>query len=255
MRGRSMQRVWCGTVFQPGSSAVGMQSYRLSAYFTDLEMCTKLMQSNGRLLRIATAHAGEAPKTSILKGRSSTLRISRAEYLRGSPLGIPASLRTQSAGAKNSGALARPDRTSGQDFSESLPTERTDMKIRLVVVWMVFLGALQLSAQDWSSWTTANNRDFQYRWLGGAPSTSGECYLQLRDLKRQPSETTFVTVLIDYQSAQAESARNVITIMDPKDEDQGPRILSPCVSVRDVHVKDIVRCETSGCRVTNWPWL
>ena len=52
------------------------------------------------------------------------------------------------------------------------------MKIRLIVVWMVFLGALPLSAQDWSSWTTANNRDFQYRWLGSAPSESGSCYLQ-----------------------------------------------------------------------------
>ena len=121
------------------------------------------------------------------------------------------------------------------------------MKIRLVVVWMVFLGAFQLSAQDWSSWTTANNREFQYRWLGSTPSKSGECYLQLRDLKRQPNETTFVTVLIDYQSAQAESTRDVITITDSKDEDQGPRILRPCVSVGAVHVKDIVRCETSGC--------
>lgn len=129
------------------------------------------------------------------------------------------------------------------------------MKIRLVVVWMVFLGALQLSAQDWSSWTTASNRDFQYRWLGGAPSDGGGCYLQLRDLKRQPNETTIVTVLIDFHSSQAESTREVIAITDPKDEDQGPRILSPCVSVGDVRVKDVVRCETSGCAASGWPWL
>ena len=129
------------------------------------------------------------------------------------------------------------------------------MKVRLIVVWIVFLGAFQLSAQDWSSWTTANNRDFQYRWLGSAPSGGGECYLQLRDLKRQPSETTFVTVLIDYQSAQAESTRDVIAITDSKDTDQGPRILSPCVSVADVHVKDIVRCQTSGCTASYLPWL
>ncbi len=129
------------------------------------------------------------------------------------------------------------------------------MKIRLVVVWIVFLGAFQLIAQDWSSWTTASNRDFQYRWLASTPNKSGECYLQLRDLKRQPNETTFVTVLIDYQSAQAESTRDVIAITDSKDEDQGPSILSPCVSVGAVHVKDIVRCEASGCAANGWPWL
>jgi hypothetical protein len=129
------------------------------------------------------------------------------------------------------------------------------MNIRLIVVWMVFLGAFPLSAQDWSSWTTADNRDFQYRWLGSAPSTSGQCYLQVRDLKRQPNETTLVTVLIDYQSVQAESTREVITIVDSKDEEQGPRIVRPCESIRDVHVKDVVRCETLGCQASNWPWL
>lgn len=129
------------------------------------------------------------------------------------------------------------------------------MKIRLIVVWIVFLGAFQLIAQDWSSWTAANNRDFQYRWLGSAPNTSGECNLQLRDLKRHPNETTFVTVLIDYQSAQAESTRDVIAIIDSKDEDQGPSILRPCVSVGAVHVKYIVRCEASGCAANGWPWL
>jgi hypothetical protein len=129
------------------------------------------------------------------------------------------------------------------------------MKIRLIVVGMLFLGAFQLSAQDWSSWTATGNRDFQYRWLGSVPSESGGCYLELRDLKRQPNETTVVTVLIDYQSAQAESTREVITITDSKDEDQGPRILRPCASVGDVHVKDIIRCETSGCAGTGWPWL
>jgi len=129
------------------------------------------------------------------------------------------------------------------------------MKIRLIVVCMMFFGAVQLSAQDWSSWANADNRDFQYRWLGSAPGEGGQCYLQLRDLQRQPNQTSFVTVLIDYQSAQPESTREVITITDSKDEDQAPRILRPCVSVGDVHVKDIVRCETSGCKVSNWLWL
>ena len=115
------------------------------------------------------------------------------------------------------------------------------MKMRLILVWMVLLGIFQLSAQDWSSWITSNNRDFQYRWLGRASSKSGECYLQLRDLKRKPNETTVVSVLIDYQSEQAESTRDVITIMYPKDEDAGPTIVRPCVSVTGVHVKDIVR--------------
>ena len=129
------------------------------------------------------------------------------------------------------------------------------MKIRRILVWAVFFGAFQLSAQNWSSWTTANNRDFQYRWSGSDPSKSGDCYLQMRDLKRQSNQTTYVTVLIDYHSAQAESTRDVITIADPKDEDQGPRILSPCVSVGDVQVKDFVRCQASGCQASGWPWL
>ena len=129
------------------------------------------------------------------------------------------------------------------------------MKIRLLVVGMVFLAAFQLSAQDWSSWTTASNREFQYRWLGGAPSNGEECYVQLRDLKRQPNGTTFATVLIDYKSTQTESTRDVIAITDSKDEDQGPTILSPCASIGGVHVKDVVRCGTAGCNAYNWPWL
>jgi len=129
------------------------------------------------------------------------------------------------------------------------------MKMRAMVVWVILLGALQLSAQDWSSWTTAGNRDFQYRWLGSSPSESGACYLQLRDLKRQPKETTFVSVVIDYKAAQAESTRDVVAIGDSKDEDQGPRILIPCASIGAVQVKDIVRCGASGCAGTGFPWL
>jgi hypothetical protein len=129
------------------------------------------------------------------------------------------------------------------------------MKIRLIVVWMLLLAALQLNAQDWSSWATASNRDFQYRWVVSAPSDSGACYLQLRDLKRQPNETTFVTVLIDYHSAQPVSTREAITITGSKDEDQGPSILRPCASVGDVQVKDIVRCGASACAGERWSWL
>ncbi len=129
------------------------------------------------------------------------------------------------------------------------------MTIRLIVISMTLFGTFLLSAQDWSSWTASNNRDFQYRWLSNATDKSGECYLQLRDSKRQPSETTFATVVIDYQSQQAESTRDVITIVESKNEDQGPRILRPCASLGDVRVKDIVRCGTSGCSTTGWPWL
>ena len=77
----------------------------------------------------------------------------------------------------------------------------------------------------------------------------------MHDLKRQPNETSFVSVLINYESGQAESTRDVITIMDSNDEDQGPKIVRPCVSVGKVQVKDIVGCETSGCNDSNWLWL
>ena len=126
------------------------------------------------------------------------------------------------------------------------------MKVRLVVLGMLLFGAFQLNAQDWSSWAATNNRDFQYRWLD---SKSGECSLQLHDLKRQPNQTTFVSVLIDYQSGQTESTRDVITIMGSSDEDQGPKILRPCMSIGGVRVNDMVRCGTSDCKTSTWLWL
>jgi hypothetical protein len=129
------------------------------------------------------------------------------------------------------------------------------MKIKLIVVCMLFMATFPLSAQDWSTWSNANHRDVQYRWLAATPTESGACYLELRDLKRQPNETTLVTVLIDYQSAQAESTREVIAIANSNDAEPGPSILRPCVSIGNVHVKDMVRCETSGCAANGWPWL
>jgi hypothetical protein len=119
---------------------------------------------------------------------------------------------------------------------------------------MLFLGTFPLSAQDWSSWATTNNRDFQYRWLSG-PANSNECYLQLHDLKRQPNQSTSVSVIIDYQAGQAESTRDAYTIMGSKDEDQGPLIVRPCTSVGHVHVDDFVRCDESGCKGSSWIWL
>lgn len=128
------------------------------------------------------------------------------------------------------------------------------MNIRLMVAGMLLFGTFQLNAQDWSSWAATNNRDFQYRWLGST-SNNGECQLQLHDLKRQPNETTVVSVLVDYQSGRAQSMREVITIMGSSDENQGPLIVSPCASVGGVHVNDMVRCGTSGCKGSNWIWL
>jgi hypothetical protein len=129
------------------------------------------------------------------------------------------------------------------------------MTIRLIVISMAFFGTFQLSAQNWSSWTATNNHDFEYRWLGSAPSESGGCSLQLRDLKRKPEETTFVSVLVDYQAGQAESTRDVITVMSSHDEDQGPLIVRPCASVGGVRVNDILRCGTSDCNTSGWAWL
>jgi hypothetical protein len=39
------------------------------------------------------------------------------------------------------------------------------MKSQIVAVWLVVFVTLpgQVAAQDWSSWTTSNNHDLQYR--------------------------------------------------------------------------------------------
>jgi hypothetical protein len=117
------------------------------------------------------------------------------------------------------------------------------MKLKIIAVSLVALGTLQdpVVAQDWSSWITSNNRDVQYRWLSSIPSGSKECHLQLRDLKRKPPQTTIVGVLIDYKYEHAESTRDVVAIMDLKDEDQGPKIVYNCVSVDGLRVTGIVR--------------
>jgi hypothetical protein len=129
---------------------------------------------------------------------------------------------------------------------------RIDMKLHIIPVCLVMIWTLQGSvvAQDWSSWTTSrrywitsgtNNKDVQYRWRGGTPSGSEECQLQLRDLKRQPNQTTYVSVRIDYQYHNAESTRDVVTIMDVKGENQGETTVPHCTSVDDVQLADIVR--------------
>ena len=115
------------------------------------------------------------------------------------------------------------------------------MKLRVFVVGLFVLGCLlgSATAQDWSDWITSNNHDVQYRWVGNTPGASAECHLQLQDLKR--NRTTVVSVVIDYQAAQAESTREVVTISDPKAEDQAPAIVHACVSVTDLHVTNIAR--------------
>ena len=65
--------------------------------------------------------------------------------------------------------------------------------------------------------------------------------MQLRDLKRQPNHTTFVSVRIDYQYHDAESTRDVVTITDIKDENQGQTTVYHCTSVGAVQLTDIVR--------------
>src|SRR6516162_9960619 len=117
------------------------------------------------------------------------------------------------------------------------------MKVQIVAAWLVVLGALQgsIAAQDWSSWITSNNRDVQYRWLSSTTSGSKQCHLQLRDLKRKPPQTTIIGVLINYKYEHAESTRDVVAIMDLKDEDQGPKIVYNCVSVDGLRVTGIVR--------------
>jgi hypothetical protein len=125
------------------------------------------------------------------------------------------------------------------------------MKLRIIFVWLIVLGILQgsVAAQDWSSWTTAhsswttlyNNKDIQYRWRAVTPGGSEQCQLQLRDQKREPNHTTVVNVRIDYQYHEAESTRDVVTIMDVKGENYGETTVHDCVSVGDLHVTDIAR--------------
>ena len=126
------------------------------------------------------------------------------------------------------------------------------MRLQVIAVWLTLLGTLQGSAvaQDWSSWMTSqrywitsgtNNKDVQYRWRPGTSSESEECQLQLRDLKRQPNQTTYVSVRIDYQDHGAQSTRDVLTIMDFKGENQGETTVHHCTSVDGVQLTDIVR--------------
>jgi hypothetical protein len=127
------------------------------------------------------------------------------------------------------------------------------MKLHIIPVCLVVMSTLQGSvvAQDWSSWTTSrrywitsgtNNKDVQYRWHSGTPSGSEECQLQLRDLKRQPNQTTYVSVRIDYHYHNAASTtRDVVTIMDLKGENQGEMTIYSCTSVDYVQLADIVR--------------
>ncbi len=116
------------------------------------------------------------------------------------------------------------------------------MKLRVFVVGMIVLGCLpgSASAQNWSEWITSNNHDVQYRWLGSTSGGSGECQLQLRDLKR--NQTTVVSVVVDYKSEQDESTRETVTITGTqKAEDQGPTVVHRCASIGDLHVTNIAR--------------
>ena len=129
--------------------------------------------------------------------------------------------------------------------------KRTYMKLPIIAVWIVVLVTLQgsVSAQNWSSWTTAysnwfmlgKNKDVQYRWRAGTPNGGEECPVQLRDALRHPNQATVVSVEIDYQYHDAQSMRDVITIMDVKGENVGEATVHHCVSVGNVRLTDIVR--------------
>jgi len=125
------------------------------------------------------------------------------------------------------------------------------MKLQIAAVCIMVLGILQGSAaaQDWSSWTTAHsswttlykNKDLQYRWRASTTGAGEECELQLRDVKRQPSHTTVANIRIDYKYRDAESARDVVTIMGVQGEDYAVTSVHDCVSVDDIQVTDIAR--------------
>ena len=125
------------------------------------------------------------------------------------------------------------------------------MKLQIIAVCLVVLGVLPSSvdAQDWSSWTEAHSnwfmlgkhKDVQYRWRAGTPSGAEECQVQLRDALGQPNQTTVVSVQINYQSHDAESTRDVVTIKDIKGENVGETTVHQCVSVGEVRLTDIVR--------------
>ena len=126
------------------------------------------------------------------------------------------------------------------------------MKSCIIAIWLIVLGALpgSVAAEDWSSWTEEKSNWFllgrhkgvQYRWRANTPN-GGECLVQLRDTLRQPNQTTVVSVQIDYQSHDAQSTRDVITIMDLKGENVGETTVYQCVSVGDVRLTDIVRAQ------------
>ena len=126
------------------------------------------------------------------------------------------------------------------------------MKLQISGVLVAVLWTLQgsVAAQDWSSWNTVrsswfmlgnNAKDVQYRWRASAPGGGEECRVQLRDNKSQPNQTTVVSVLIDYQYHEAQSTRDVVTIMDMQGEHYGETTVHQCVSVGDLRVTDIAR--------------
>ena len=119
---------------------------------------------------------------------------------------------------------------------------RTAMKSQVIVVGLFVFGLLQGSAtaQNWSDWITSNNHDVQYRWSASGSGVNGDCHLQLRD--QQGKGTTVVSVVIDYQSEQAESTREVVTIWDSqKSADQFPTAVHHCSSISNLHVTYIAR--------------
>jgi hypothetical protein len=116
------------------------------------------------------------------------------------------------------------------------------MNLQIIALWLMIVGTFQApgDAQGWSSWTTSNSHDLEYRWLGSAPGGSATCQLQVRDRKQKAD--TIVSLSIDYKFDDvAQSTRDVITISEFKGERLGERTVYHCVSVNNLHVNDAVR--------------
>ena len=111
-------------------------------------------------------------------------------------------------------------------------------QVSAVFVFVLLQGTA--TAQNWSDWITSNNHDVQYRWSASGSGGNGDCHLQLRD--QQGKSQTVVSVVIDYQSEQAESTRDVVTICDSqKADDQFPTAVHHCSSISNLHVTYIAR--------------
>ena len=115
------------------------------------------------------------------------------------------------------------------------------MKSQVIAVGLFVFVLLQGSAiaQNWSDWITSDH-NVHYRWSASGSGGNGDCHLQLRD--QQGKSQTVVSVIIDYQSEQVESTRELVTIWDSKKaDDQFPTAVHHCSSISNLYVTYIAR--------------